>query len=224
MKKLVLAFAGVLTALVVVYGAGTTINGTRVINGDLTVKGTCIGCGGGGALVLVEQHTASSSASLDFTTCISSTYDNYQFEFINDIPDTNSVGFLFLVSTDGGSTYQASSYGWNIFYNGNAGTDNGGQGSTSDSSIRISNSLISSTTSNGGVSGELKLYNPLSTSYAKIYVSHIEGFHNSGAPSFYNVTGAGAWNATTAVNAVQFKFSSGNIASGTIRCYGIAKS
>ena len=34
--------------------------------------------GGSGALILLEQHTASSSSSLDFTTFISSTYDTYQ--------------------------------------------------------------------------------------------------------------------------------------------------
>lgn len=47
MKKLLLIPVAVFAAILIAYGAGTTVNGTRIINGDLTVKGTCTGCGGG---------------------------------------------------------------------------------------------------------------------------------------------------------------------------------
>lgn len=50
MKKILLAVAAVFVVILMVYGAGTTVNGTRTINGDLTVKGTCTGCGSGGSI------------------------------------------------------------------------------------------------------------------------------------------------------------------------------
>ena len=47
---------------------------------------------------------------------------------------------------------------------------------------------------------------------------------NSGDGNSYHYTGGLNWATTTAYNALRFAFSSGNIASGTIRVYGIAKS
>jgi hypothetical protein len=48
-----------------------------------------------GALVLLSTQTASSSASLSFTSGIDSTYDSYVFKFINIHPATNDVEFIF---------------------------------------------------------------------------------------------------------------------------------
>lgn len=45
LKGLMIAMAAAALACVGIYGAGTTVAGTRIINGDLTVKGTCTGCG-----------------------------------------------------------------------------------------------------------------------------------------------------------------------------------
>lgn len=60
-QKLIVIGVGILTLLSIVYGAGTTVNGTRVINGDLTVKGTCTGCGGGG--ITIGSTTVTSGTS-----------------------------------------------------------------------------------------------------------------------------------------------------------------
>jgi hypothetical protein len=46
-----------------------------------------------GALVLLSTQTASSSASLSFTSGIDSTYDSYVFKFINIHPATNACRF-----------------------------------------------------------------------------------------------------------------------------------
>jgi len=54
MKKhivLVLALLVMGAAVVLMTGAGTDINGNRTVEGNLTVKGTCTGCGGGGASI-----------------------------------------------------------------------------------------------------------------------------------------------------------------------------
>src|SRR5210317_1572932 len=59
-----------------------------------------------GSLVLLSTQTASSSASIEFTSGIDSTYDSYVFKFIN----INSTGgttsdFAFQGSTNGGTSY-----------------------------------------------------------------------------------------------------------------------
>jgi hypothetical protein len=61
-----------------------------------------------GALVLLSTQTASSSASLSFTSGIDSTYDSYVFKFINIHPATDAVYFQFNLSTDGGSNYNVT--------------------------------------------------------------------------------------------------------------------
>ena len=73
--------------------------------------------GGGGALVLLEEHTASSSASLAFTSWYSASYDEYMIEFVNVIPATNNVGLAVNFSVNGGSSYDTSTiYDWTQIY------------------------------------------------------------------------------------------------------------
>jgi hypothetical protein len=58
----------------------------------------------GGTLILLSTQTASSSASISFTTGLDSTYDEYIFKFINIHPAIASL-LTFQGSTNGGSTY-----------------------------------------------------------------------------------------------------------------------
>ena len=50
-----------------------------------------------GKPVLISTATASSSASIEFTSGIDSTYDIYQFKFIDIHPATDGQIFLFKV-------------------------------------------------------------------------------------------------------------------------------
>jgi hypothetical protein len=58
-----------------------------------------------GSPVLLSTATASGSSSISFTSGIDSTYDVYQFEFINIHPQNDARGFFVNFSTDGGSNY-----------------------------------------------------------------------------------------------------------------------
>ena len=107
---------------IIVRASGGTDRLALGTNGQvLTSDGTDAGWatpsgGGGGALVLLEQHTASASATLDFTSCISSTYDDYLVEGLSLVPATNAVNFTMQVSTDGGSTWASTTYNWAYSY------------------------------------------------------------------------------------------------------------
>src|SRR5690348_10915535 len=95
--------------------AGTALLLHSQIPATFLPAGIVIGQAGppGGAMTLLEQHTASSSASLNFTTCLSSTYDTYQIFLDQLLPATNTANVLLRVSTNGGSSYDSGShYDW----------------------------------------------------------------------------------------------------------------
>ena len=68
-------------------------------------------------------------------------------------------------------------------------------------------------------SGSLSLFNPSSTTYVKHFISNLAHYSddNYSASNF----SAGYGNTTSAINAIRFKMSSGNIDDGTILMYGI---
>jgi len=57
------------------------------------------------AHTLISTHTASASSSLDITSGIDSTYDVYEFRFVNMHPATNGVDFFFQVNAAGASGF-----------------------------------------------------------------------------------------------------------------------
>ena len=50
----------------------------------------------------------------------------------------------------------------------------------------------------------------------------MSSIYRSGAPGEYETFVAGYMNTTSAVDAIQFKMSSGNIDAGTIKLYGVS--
>jgi hypothetical protein len=209
-------------------GSGASGSGSAyselTLGTNLSMSGTTLNAAGGssGALTLLEQHTASSSATLDFTTFYSSTYDSYLFQFLNIVPATDGADFYMKVSTDGGSTWSASTYKYSYTYESIGGGTTGQINSGGAIAQWILAGAISSTAASAGICGELHLYNPGGSSANKVIDFNVVIAHSGGVGTF-QYDGAGTWETTTAVNAVQFLFSSGNLASGTVRAYGLSK-
>ena len=187
--------------------------------------------GSGGSLVHIKTLTASSSGTLSFVNgssdvVLDSTYRTYVFKFINIHAGTDDANFQFDTSDDGGSSYdtnkQSSSFrakhkedGTNdaLEYRANADQANNATYQT------IAENLDTDNDSNGN--GELILFNPSSTTFVKHFICRFTSFQNSEGGNQDQFT-AGYVNITAAVNAVLFRFHSGNIDSGTIKLYGIA--
>jgi hypothetical protein len=193
-----------------------------------TMADIAAGGGGGGGLTLLEEHTASGSTSLDFTTrnatgqsgaTFQSDFDEYLIEIDHVIPATNSVQLYLRFSTDGGSTYISSgSYSWNhlfLYGSGSSGTEGG----TADSFIGVGGAAVAS--AGKGVWGVVNVIRPgeAGTAYRTVTKDTIRDHTSVG---LVHDTGIG-WISTTAVDALRFLFSSGNITSGSIRIYGIVK-
>ena len=177
-----------------------------------------------GSLTLLSTATASASSSISFTSGIDSTYDIYQFEFINIHPATNDVQFEFNFSTDGGSNYNVTKT--TTYFN---AYHNEGDTATSlayDGSYDIAQGTGFQTLSLGqgndtdeSTSGTLQLFNPSNTTYVKHFISNTNNYqHNNYTINNYS---AGYGNTTSAVNAIRFQFSSGNIDDGIIKMYGV---
>jgi hypothetical protein len=199
--------------------ASTILDGAT----DPFVRTSAAGAGGGG-LTLLEQHTGSSSASLDFTACITSTYDEYLIEIVNLVPATDGVHLLMRMSTNAGVSYDSgANYGWALLRYTHSGSAVEGATSGANEIHLDSASGDIDNASTNGYSGSFRLCNPLSTAL------HTEVFGSAGYRS--NFTGGaagvagqhGVYLSTTAVDAFQIKFNTGNIASGTIRVYGFKK-
>jgi len=181
----------------------------------------------GGTLILLSTQTASSSATISFTTGLDSTYDEYIFKFINVRPATNDVSFQFNLSTDSGSNYNVTKTTTTFRARHDEADTSTALEYETGRDLAQSTSFQSMFDGLGGdadesLAGELTLFNPSSTTYVKHFISNINGY-NEANRTFNNFL-AGYGNTTSAVNAVRFQMSSGNIADGTIKLYGVKKS
>lgn len=175
--------------------------------------------------VLIEQHSANNtSPDLDFTSCITSTYDTYQLEFINLVPATAAATFWIRVSTDGGMTYDTgNNYGYAGFRAGAGAVSGVGAAGNPASKIDTGggSSGVTNTAGAGGMGGTVKFFNPLGGA-ADTRFTWDATFDDGSNPIY--TAGNGAYQTTTAVNAIRITTSTGNnITSGTVRCYGLAK-
>jgi len=178
----------------------------------------------GDGITLISSQTASNSASLSFTSGIDSTYRTYLFKFINILPATNDVSCVFNLSSDGGSNY-------NVVYTTTYFRAKHDEADVDTELAYISGHDVAQSTdqklmlaqgngSDESFSGTLYLFNPSSTTYVKHFIAQTNGYYE-GDICFTNYI-AGYGNTTSAVDAINFKYSSGNIDAGTIYMYGIA--
>lgn len=177
-----------------------------------------------GALVLLEQHTASSSSTLPFSSFISSTYDTYFFTFTSIVLSTNA-DFVFQVGTGGGPTYDTGgNYSYETFvWRAGAVAQSGATAQTAVAmSWQVTDDVNAGAGALNGLNGEMYLFDPQNTSlYRQV---HGRTSYYDTSPFRVSVEFAGKYETTTALTAVRFLPSAGNITSGTIRVYGLAKS
>jgi hypothetical protein len=168
----------------------------------------------GSSLVLLSTQTASASATLDFESVISSTYDSYELELVNIAPATDNTSLLLRASTDNGSTYLSTNeYDYGIAFQSAASvstlsTDGGQDGTNFNLANGVGNA------SNRNVGGTVKF--SISSSGACRFTWHTQ--YTSNAGNEVQLWGGGS--AGTGIDAIRLLYSSGNIASGVARLYG----
>lgn len=193
--------------------------------GTFGFSGTVSGLADETPLVLISTFTSDGSdATASFTSGIDSTYKEYLFVFNNIHPETNDTYFKFQGSTNGGSSYGVTVTTTNFI------AEHSEAGSSPALSYNTGDDLAQSTDfqtlcrrvggeNDESCSGILKLYNPSSTTFVKHFTSDFNVYQSQNF-SLRSFT-AGYFNTTSAINAVQFKFSSDEIQGGTIDLFGV---
>ncbi len=194
--------------------------------GTFGFSGTVTGLADETPLVLISTFTSDGSDdTATFTSGIDSTYKEYLFVFNNIHRETDSVGFTFQASTDGGSNYNTTVTNtvFRAYHNESGNTtaliyETAADQAQGTSFIRL-DELDGGNDNDQSLSGTLKIYNPSSTTFVKNYMSHVQ-YAQKDDYSIQTFT-AGYFNTTSAINAVQFKMTSGQIQGGTIDLFGV---
>ena len=181
-----------------------------------------------GSMTFIKKLTASGSSTLSFVDGSGgvdfSTYKEYYFTFNNIHPASDTQKFIFQTSTNTGSSYgvtiTSTAFGAYHYEN---GSDAALGYDTNDDLAQSTNfQPITNTIGNGNDecgSGYLHLFNPSSTTFVKHWISNACILHNEDLCS--TRMNAGYFNTTSAIDAIQFKMSSGTF-DGDICLYGIA--
>ena len=190
---------------------------------------TAFGSLSSGALTFIKKLTASSSATLSFvdgssSVVLDNTYKEYLFTFKNMHPATDNAKFQVNFSVDTGSNYNVTKT--TTFFRGVHYEDGSGGGLSYSTGQDLAQSTDFANIVDGvgsdadqNVSGYLHLFNPSNTTFVKHFISNANTCTDDNATK--NVFAAGYGNTTSAIDAVQFKMSSGNIDAGDICLYGI---
>jgi hypothetical protein len=181
-----------------------------------------------GEMRFISKQTASSSATISFTSGIDSTYKEYLFTFNNIHPATDNTNFSFQVDTGTNTSYNitcTSTWFMASHGEGDAGGGLGYEGSQDQAQGTAFQNIIADhgNANDKACSGYLQLFNPSSSVFIKHFMAVGSGLtHETGhVTNHYNPFVAGYFNTTTALTRVQFKFSTGNIDAGDICLYGI---
>jgi len=178
-----------------------------------------------GIPTLISTSTASASSSIEITSGIDSTYDEYMFVFVSCHPGADGKDFLCNFSTDGGSSYGLTKTTTAfVAEQDESGSSSSlaywGGGDLAQSTNPVALSAATGNDNDQCVSGCLHLYSPSSTTYVK----HFQFTSNNASHTNYsrNLFGAGYINVSgSAVDAVKFTFQETNIDDGVIQMYGI---
>jgi hypothetical protein len=174
------------------------------------------------AMTLITTNTSSDAANSSFTSGIDSTYKLYIFKFIDINPATDDVKFGVNFSTDGGSNYNLTKT--TTLFNATHEEDDSPAALTyTGNDLAQSTAYMPMTVSTGGgadesCAGTLWLFNPSNTTYVKHFYSRLSSYDSAnGAKDFFM---GGYVNSTSDVDAVDFKFDTGNM-DGVISMYGV---
>jgi len=197
---------------------GLISNGTTVFDNGSMASGF------GGNLKFISKATASASASIEFTSGIDSTYKEYIFFFKDIHPATDNVLFQFNLSTDSGSNYNVTKTTTHFSAVHNEADDAASLGYKTGLDLAQSTSFQTLVEEVGAdndqcLSGYLHLFSPSSTTFVKHFISRINNYRRSDYSADHYTAGYG--NTTSAVDAVKFQMSSGNIDSGEILLFGV---
>ena len=177
----------------------------------------------GSTMVFISSQTAAASSSIEFTSGIDSTYDEYVFYFVNINVSANADNFTFQVNASGQTGFDETmtTTSFRAYHGEDGSTGVLDYDASQDQAQGTSYQTLSQSLSNAAdacCSGELHLFAPSNTTYIKHFQSRFNGIHDSNLSMEDFI--AGYINTTSAITQISFKPESGTF-DGTIYMYGI---
>ena len=167
-------------------------------------------------MVLLASTPASASASIAFTSVITSNFTTYKVEIRGLVPATNNTSLLLTFSVDNGANYLASNYKYIVTFS----TTGRGIVASSQSAANIILVTVVSNSSSRSLDLDIMFYNVNVANRISCFSQCVhQGADNASALIYTTGSNTG----TTAINAMQFAMNSGNITSGTFNLYGISE-
>jgi len=206
---------------------GLISNGTTIFDAGALDSGLAKG-----SMTLIKNITLSSAAaSISFVdgasgVVLDDTYKEYIFFFNNIHPATDSANLQFQASINTGSGYGVAIT--STYFQAQHAEDNsevaleydGGQDLAQGTGFQT---ILGKEPGNGNdesTSGFMHLFDPSNTTFIKHFIAR--GNCCDAEPMSRDGFASGYVNTTSAVDAIQFKMSSGNMDAGSISLYGIA--
>ena len=197
---------------------GLISNGTTLLASGALDSGVATG-----SMILLSTITASSSSTVNFTSGIDSTYKEYIIKVI-DIHPSATQDFRFQGNAAGGSGFNETitSTHFRAFHNEAGNTTSLAYGGSYDLAQGTGAQILFNgvgADDDQSASGTLHLFDPSNTTFVKHWIWKGTQYQSSD----YNIVhyAAGYFNTTTAIDEIQFTPSTGNIASGTFKLYGV---
>ena len=189
-----------------------------------SVTGITVLANASDGITFISSQTASNSASISFTSGLTSTYKAYKFVFSNIHVRNDGEDFQFNLSTDGGSNYNVTKT--TTVFRATANEANTatalGYRDSADLAQSTGSQNLNESLGNGSdesMSGSLTLFNPSSTTYVKHFIAVNNGYFSGDYVFNYFIAGYG--NTTSAINAIRFLPTGATNFDGTIYLYGI---
>tara|TARA_B100001250_G_scaffold405525_1_gene423123 strand:- start:11 stop:529 length:519 start_codon:yes stop_codon:yes gene_type:complete len=169
------------------------------------------------SLILIEEKTASSDGYIKLTG-MSSTYDVYQLVIADATPDTDAA-YLRLKYTESGTENDTSNYdGAEVILFASSSDYNSLV--TNSAGYNISNHTCG-TSAGESLSANIYIFNPSDSN--EYTIATIEAVARDHGDESYMTIGGMAFTVTSATDGVYLYFTSGNIASGEFKLYGLKK-
>jgi len=169
--------------------------------------------------VMLQQQTASNSASLNFTNFVDDEFDDYFVIIERLIPATDGSLLRMRTSTNGGSSYDSGASDYHYSRGGTTAAGSGTNANTASLAIDMT-SNVGNAANETGVSGRIDFCKPSDAVYFGMNFA-VRWIDTGTIP--LDMTGCGYRMAAADVDAFQLLFSSGNITSGSAKLYGLRK-
>jgi len=171
---------------------------------------------------LLTSGTVSTAATLDIVLTAYTGYRALKFVLQSFIPVTDDVELWMRLSTDGGATFDVTTYAYSaMFVREASGPFNA---STNAARILIAGSTtggeaVSNVSAEAGVDAEITLYDQTTSQWPR--VNFQSAYQGATVTDLFTFVGSGQREVSQDTDAVRFLFESGNIASGKYAVYGL---